>query len=302
MSRKQEPDRAPERLFTFENWFERANVRSRGILGAVRQVISRFNDARGPQAAGSLAFFALLSLIPFALLLITVAGYLAESDLVYATMQRLIEELFPARHDVVLSFIDESRGMEVRGIAGAVGFFGAAWAASGWFNVLAYNINIAWPNMVLRSAVHRRLFSLGMVAVLVILLFLSLVTTIIGEVLPAVSLPFRVRFAVLFTDLWRLLLGLLPWALTFLMFLGIYRWVPNRRVRWRAALAGAAFATLTWELGKILFAWYISSGLVNLDLVFGSLGTTVVLLLWIYLSGLIALFGAHLTALIDLRG
>lgn len=291
----------PEPMLSFERWFEKANVRSRGVLGTVRMAITSFTNARGAQAAGSLAFFALLSLFPLALFLVSVAGYLAESDLVYATIQRLIEEVFPARQEVLIRYLDDFRGMEIRGIAGAVGLFGAFWATSGWFNVLVYNINIAWPNVVLRSAVHRRLFSLGMAAVLVLLLFLSLLATIVGEVLPAISLPFRMRFAVLFTDLWRLLLGLLPWVLTFSMFLGIYRWVPNRKVRWRAALTGALFSTLAWELGKILFAWYISSGLVNLDLVFGSLGTTVVLLLWIYLSGLIALLGAHLTAVVDLR-
>ncbi|HZW02313.1 MAG TPA: YihY/virulence factor BrkB family protein [Anaerolineaceae bacterium] len=271
-------------------------------MGTIRQAVIGFSKARGSQTAGSLAFFALFSLLPLTLLLVSVAGYLAESEQIFVTVARLVEEIFPAGHDVLIRTLAEIRVMQIRGAAGVLGLVGAIWATSGWFHVLAYNINIAWPNLVLRSPVHSRLFSLGMVAILLLLLLLSLLATIVGEVLPALSLPFRLRFAVLFSDLWRLVLSVLPWVLTFLMFLGIYRWVPNKRVRWRAALIGAASATIAWELAKILFAWYLSSRLSNFSQVYGSLATMVVAMTWIYLSGLIALMGAHLTAAFDRRG
>ena len=60
----------------------------------------------------------------------------------------------------------------------------------------------------------------------------------------------------------------------------------------------ALVAASAWEVTKSAFGWFLSSGLVRHQLVYGSLGTVVALMLWIYLSSLITLFGAHLSAAI----
>jgi membrane protein len=91
---------------------------------------------------------------------------------------------------------------------------------------------------------------------------------------------------------------MIPWLLTFLLFQGLYRWIPNTEVKWSEAFWGALFATTAWEVTKSGFKWYISSGLASQQLVYGSLGAVIALLLWIYLSSLIMLLGAHLTAAI----
>jgi membrane protein len=93
--------------------------------------------------------------------------------------------------------------------------------------------------------------------------------------------------------------GIVPWLLVFLLFLGLYRWVPNRNVPWRSALWSALAAALAWEGASAAFTWYLSSGLARYALIYGSLGTVVALLLWVYISSLIVLFSAHLGAAID---
>jgi len=113
-----------------------------------------------------------------------------------------------------------------------------------------------------------------------------------------VSLPFVGNIAFYDTFLWNALSRLVPWALTFFMVLGLYRWAPNARVRWSEAAWGALAATLCWEMSKMGFGWYLESGLARQQLIYGSLGTVVALMLWVYLSGLIILFGAHLSAAI----
>jgi membrane protein len=80
------------------------------------------------------------------------------------------------------------------------------------------------------------------------------------------------------------------------MFLALYRWTPSTEVRWKGAIAGALTAALAWELVKGGFTWYLRSGLVRYELVYGSLGTVAALLFWIYISSTITLFGAHLSA------
>ena len=57
-----------------------------------------------------------------------------------------------------------------------------------------------------------------------------------------------------------------------------------------------AFHALQGEIATDGFSWYLSSGIVRYELVYGSLGTVVALMLWIYIGVLITLFGAHLSA------
>ena len=60
-------------------------------------------------------------------------------------------------------------------------------------------------------------------------------------------------------------------------------------------------ATSFWEVTKVGFSWYIESGFARHQLVYGSLGTVMALMLWVYLSGAIVLYGAHLSAAIGQR-
>jgi len=76
----------------------------------------------------------------------------------------------------------------------------------------------------------------------------------------------------------------------------LYRWIPNTEVKWSQAFWGALVATLGWEIATQTFTWYLTSGMARYQLVYGSLGTVVALMFWIYLSSLITFYGAHLSA------
>lgn len=76
---------------------------------------------------------------------------------------------------------------------------------------------------------------------------------------------------------------------------GIYRFGLPVRPRWRQVLPGAAFATATWFLSTVAFGWYVTH-MANYSRTYGSLGTGVVLLLWLFLTALTVLCGAELNA------
>jgi membrane protein len=101
--------------------------------------------------------------------------------------------------------------------------------------------------------------------------------------------------------LWTMVSNVMPWLFIFLLYLSLYRWVPNTDVRWFEAFWGAVVSALGWVLATRAFTWYLSSGIAQYELVYGSLGAVVVLLFWIYLSSLITLFGAHLSAAVAHR-
>ena len=131
---------------------------------------------------------------------------------------------------------------------------------------------------------------------LAVLLASSSVLTTVLNVLARFSAPLWRGLSIYETPLWTVLLSVLPRLFTFLALLGLYRWVPNTKVKWSEAFWGALMVTLAWKIATNGFTWYFSSGLVQYELVYGSLGAVVALILWIYISGLIILFGAHLSA------
>jgi membrane protein len=180
-----------------------------------------------------------------------------------------------------------------------VGLVGLLWAATGFFAALAHNIGRAWPESRPRNLLEGRLVALLMIGILLLLLLLSMLAGLLVTLLPWMARILVALGVKDFSRLWGTGSRAVSLLISYLLFLGMYRWVPHARVTWRAALCGAAIVAVAWQLAAAGFGWYLASGLAKYHLVYGSLETVVVLLFWLYLSSWIALFGAHLTAAID---
>jgi len=98
---------------------------------------------------------------------------------------------------------------------------------------------------------------------------------------------------------WRLLsrLGLyaISFATTVAVTMILYYFGPYRRQRWRAVFPGAVIATLFWLVATGAFGWYVNN-LANYNVLYGSIGTSIALLVWMYLMAAIALVGCEFNA------
>jgi membrane protein len=92
-----------------------------------------------------------------------------------------------------------------------------------------------------------------------------------------------------------LALQTLEFALLMLAASALFRFVPNTDVRWRHALAGGLFVSVGFEVAKRALAWYVGA-MPGISMIYGAFATVPILLLWIYLSWLIVLFGAVIAA------
>ncbi|RME51324.1 MAG: YihY/virulence factor BrkB family protein [Caldilineae bacterium] len=266
------------------------------VLTALR----RFARLRAPEAAASLAYYALFSLFPLLIFLVVVGSFVLEEEQVRETVFFWLANLFPAASDLIARNLDFV--IARRGPAGVTAIVAMLWSGSGAFTALARNINRAWPGARPRNFLMGRLVGLVIITVLVMLLFLSLFAGAVVRWFPLVSRFLSLTNRAPFNRLWGLATAnLFAPGLTFVMFLVLYRWTPNADVRWTEAAWGAATATFGWRLAVSAFTWYLSSGLVNYQLVYGTLGTVIALLFWIYLSSLVTLLGAHLGAAIALH-
>lgn len=283
-----------------EALYGRIDARCGGVLSILTEAARGFERARAAEAAGSMAYYAIFSLFPLMLVLVTVGSRVLENVQVQQQVLEAITGAIPVSRELVQQNIQ--RMLELRGAVQIVALLGFLWSATGVFTTVARNINRAWPQARARNFIRRRLVALGiMVAGLGGLLVLSLLSTAVLNLLPQFNIRLWGDVAIYQSTLWTWLSYLVPWVFSFLLFLFLYYWVPNVRVRWSEALWGALVAAIGWRGATAAFAWYLSSGWANYDLVYGSLGAVVALMVWIYISSLIVLFGAHLSAAVASR-
>ncbi len=279
--------------------YHRVNDLTRGSLGVVYDAIQRFGRARAAEAAASIAYYTFFSLFPLLLALIVAGSFVMESQQVQRQVLDFVAEVFPVAQQLIERNIQ--RVLQLRGTVGIVALVGLLWSATGALTVLIRNINLAWPEAEPRNFLEDRLMALGMVSGLAVLLVISSVSNTVLNILARFSVPIGGGLSVDETPLWTVLLGAVPRTFVFLALLGLYRWVPNTKVRWSEALWGALVAAPAGEIATNGFTWYLSSGIARYELVYGSLGTVVALMLWIYISALVTLFGAHLSAAVARR-
>ncbi len=281
-------------------YYLRANQFSRGTLEIVRVTLKSFARARGAEGAATLSYYALFSLFPLLLVLISIAGFILKSQTVYDKVIEYVLLVLPNARSLIERNVDVI--LNRSGTIGLIGIAGSIWSASGFFNTLVRHINYAWHTIKPSSFIRIRLTALAMVVMLAVLLILSLVSSSVLDLIKLANLLLPTGETLEHTPLWPWLQALVPVVFTFLMFLVIYRFIPGKLVRWKACLWGALWTSIAWELGKRIFILYLSSGLARYEIIYGSLGTVLALMFWIYVSCTIVLLGAHLTATIDQRG
>jgi membrane protein len=274
--------------------YRNTNQFSGGRLEIIRNALHTFSEARASQAAASLAYYAIFSLFPLLLVLIAGGSYFLNSQQVYQSITRLVQDNLPISPELINENLRQV--LDARGTVGIIGLLTLLWSASGFFTNLAYNINLAWLEASRRNFLEKRLVGLGMIAGLSGLLILSLGLDWITNLVPFLN---ENNASTPAPGLWRLASNFASWLTIFLLFLALYRWVPTATVHWNATFWGALITSIAWKLATTGFNWYVSSGLGSYSLVYGSLGAIVALLFLIFIVSMITLFGAHLCAAID---
>lgn len=288
--------RLPQALDSFRDRYRRLNQSTGGTLEIITLTIKRFSQTRAAENAATLSYYTLFSIFPFLISLIVAGSFFLEREEVYNTVNEVVIQAFPASQSLIEDNLETV--LTLRGTVGVVGLLGLTWSATSVFSNLIFAINRAWPNTRPRNFLRKRLAGLGVAISLAALLGLSVITTTAVNLFLSLDLSQFGLAALEVLPLRSILTRFLSWLMKAFIFFGIYMWAPNTRVPVRAATWGALLAATGWELATAAFTWYLTSGFPRFELIYGSLGTVVVLMLWIYIGALVVLFGAHLGAAI----
>ena len=284
---------------TFQTIYQQVDSLCGGTLTIIVKTIEGFIEARAMESAASMAYYALFSFFPLLIFVVGSASSLLKDEPVQQLVLDAVEKYLPIALDLVKGNIEHA--VNASSAVQIVGTIGLLWAATGVFTALTHSIDRAWHTASERNFVFGRLVALAMVASLTGLLIVWILFTTVFNLLPWFEIPIFGGLVVYQTYAWSIASQTVPGFAIFLMFVNLYRWVPNTKVRWREAAAGAVIASLGWEIANTTLSWYLTGAWARYQLIYGSLGTAVALLLWVYVSSAIVLFGAHLSANIALQ-
>ena len=257
----------------------------RGVVGVYR------NDDL--THAASIAYYSLLSLLPFTLFTFSALGLVTADQDDRAAAVGFILRYFPARFEFLTRQLDSLRSSGLQ--LGVLGTLILMWAALGVFGAISTAVNHAWGVEMQRSYLKHKLVSFLMMIAAGTLLLLTLLLMSASELVGASWFHDVLER---FPGLYALRgLGVRYSALaTLILAVGlVFYFVPNAKVRFRDVWVGAVLTGLLWRAAFLGFSWYVRD-MSRFVSIHGSIAAVVVFLVWIYISAVILLYGVEFTA------
>src|SRR5947209_7355216 len=276
------------------------------MVGTVRRVGAILYGAaveliadNGLVLAASIAFFTIFSLAPLLLLVVALAGLAFGQDQTRGEIQNQFESLMGPDSAQFIASVISGASKGARGVAAVISVGTLIFGATGVFVQLKAALNTVWgvqiksdkPRTALVHLLWDRVLSFAMMLVMAFLLLASLA---ISAALAALA-----RWTAALVPGWDILTQILNGAVSFsvitFLFCAAYKILPDVRIGWRVVWFGGAVTALLFTVGKELIGMYLGRG--SIASIYGAAGSIIVILMWVYYSSIIFLYGAELTRL-----
>jgi membrane protein len=266
-------------------------------FGLLKQTGSEWIEDKAPQLGAALAYYTVFSLAPLILVLLAVIGFIFRDD-PGGAWRKITEQmsyfLDKSALDVVQGIAQKAAQPGKGLLATIIGVALALFGASGVFGQLQDALNTIWgvkakPGAGIWGFLRTRFLSFAMVGGLCFLLLVSLT---LESVLKGFShyvqsaLPGGIVLAIAVYWVFDL-------AVVILLFGIIFRYLPDAKIHWRDVWIGAAMTAIFFAIGKWALGLYLGSG--SAASAYGAASSLITLLLWVYYSAQILLFGAEFT-------
>lgn len=261
----------------------------------IRDTATNFGRDNATMLAAGLAYYTIFAIAPLLVIAVAVAGFVYGEAAVQGEIVGAIEDTVGTQAATIIeNLIASAResGATIWATLLSIGVL--IWGSSNLFGQLQRALNTIWgiapaPDAGVLNVVRKRAVAFSMVLLLGFFLLLSLaastIVTALGDFLTELlpGLGSLLPTAELFVSLFILIL----------LFATLFRVLPDVEVAWRDVLLGAAVTAVLFVLGRYLISWYL--GTRSFSSTYGAAGSLVVLLLFVYYSAQIILFGAEFT-------
>jgi membrane protein len=272
------------------------------VLSDLKAAFERFRSDQMQDHAAALTYYSLLSLFPGLLFAVAVLGVFGQQSLIADTADYLKTAGAPAETvDAVTSALDSAQSQRSTAITALVlGLLLSLNGASGAFGAVGRALNQAWRVEEGRGFVRRKANDLMWTLVVLVLVMVTFVLIFLGGGLASDVFGW-LGLGETAADVWRFARWPAALLSAMLIYAVVYFAAPNVEVpRFRWITPGAVFGVLTWILASALFFFYVSN-FSSYSATYGAFAAVVMLLVWLWLTNLVLLFGAELNAAIDVR-
>jgi membrane protein len=272
------------------------------IWSMLSQTFSAWNEHEAPRLGAALAFYTILSLAPLVILVIAlvalVFGHSTAQDQLLGQVDSMIGH---QGSEAVKGMIEHAQEPASGTFASIIGVITLLFGASGVFGELRSALNKMWDVKIdsgggVWGTIKQRFFSFGMVLAVGFLLLVSLVIS--------VALAALGKFFGGFLPMPEFMLSAINFMVslagTAVLFALIFRYVPGTKIDWNAVWIGATVTALLFTIGKFLIGLYLGKAAVGSA--YGAAGSLIVVIVWVYYSAMIFLFGAEFTHVLESGG
>ena len=257
---------------------------------AVRTVKELIEDDATHMAA-AISYYTLLSMFPLIVGLISVLSFFCHDEAVQGLIITWASGFLPESEEFIRDSVEQI--VKTRGAIGVFALIGLFWTGSAIFGGITRSINRAWDVHADRPIYLSKARQLVMAFMTGLLFLASMTINAFVGFTQELELPLP---GVLVSNISVAMLYAGSFALIFIVFLMLYKYVPNAKTYWNEVWVGALVAAALFEITEYVFIVYLSR-FAGFDNVYGVfLAPVIVILLWSYVVGLILILGAEISS------
>jgi len=246
--------------------------------------------------AAALGFFLTLAIFPAMIFVMAVIPYLPVDHVDVAMMDLLRATLPPSAAEMFTGVVDEIT-REQRGGLLSLGLAGALWATSTGMYAVMQQLNVTYDVKDTRGFLKARLIAIVLSVLFCVLVVGGFTLIVLGGQLEAWLVT---RYGV--SDTLLAVFVVLRWLIILcglmLAFAGIYFLAPDVDQRFVFITPGSIIGVSVLMLASLAFSWY-ARNFADYSATYGSVGAVILLMLWLYIAGLVILFGSEINALVE---
>ena len=260
------------------------------------RTVCKYNETDGELRAASFAYYAFFALFPLLLLFISLGTLImGNKDMVSSQVIGFVNPYIPVGpHEQNVVELAINGWLKTRVKSGAVALLILAWSSLRFFQALVHGVNRAWGTREY-AWWHLPLANLGMVAILGSSLLLGVVAPVVMQGIEAYWAGHAMAGREVLRYSFHIARLTLPWMVLFYGLVMFYKYAPRRKTLVKEVWVAALLVTLLLQLLSKAFVFY-AANFAKFGVIYGTFASVVGVLMWIYFSGSMIIFGGCLCA------
>lgn len=264
-----------------------------GRLATLKRAAKEFSEDNMTDSAAALTYYGLLSLFPALIALVSIVGLVGSPQSTISTVTQIVHKISPSASTAPFDAVIKQKSAS--GIFLIVGLAVALWSASSYVGAFMRASNIVWETPEGRKFYRLRPLQIVVTLIMIVLLAAVLLAIVLtGPIVSAVAGPLGIGSTAV--TIWNIAKWPVLLVVVMLMFGVLYHFSPNVKMpSFKWVTPGAVVAVVVWIIASAAFAFYVAN-FGSYNKTYGTLGGVVALLVWMWITNCVLLFGMEINA------